>query len=480
MEQYSRVVPIVEDIMNIMDDKPGLLLKNEILEFNQSYQLKGLKYFAALKIQWTKNNMGKGFPGLCAEVDSVTGVMRPLEEQRAWSWGDARGLGLWCYFIIKDSIPDDLQEVLLLDGSVEKVNLKEFYNEYVDVIYDSLVDRFEKCGGRLPHLVDIDTNEASDDPRNLHPKEGEFTSSHTFAINAFFQYGFLRDNEKAIALGWKVLDESFHAAHENRVVDHLTQERSFAHSHSGLTCVVAVVDCLKTIEVLESRGNTKYSELKADLISRTRWTVDLFCQYHWDAKRQEFSEYLHPITKLPYINELGHVVCDPGHAAEGAGFFAELSQYMPENDKTNFKVNRNNIIPILEDVVNYVGNNGYAETGLMCKHFDVLTGKPIADIEKNGQSYITAPWWNVRETAAAALKLYQLTGNQRMWDVYKRAFNTTYANYPNTAIGGLMLQTLDAVTMQPLPFPPATGNLDPMHSPRAREREIEALLEMSV
>ena len=114
-------------------------------------------------------------------------------------------------------------------------------------------------------------------------------------------------------------------------------------------------------------------------------------------------------------------------------FFAimrKLSQYMPEDDHTNFKTNRNNIIPtLLEEIVNYVDKNGYTETGVMCKHFDVLTGKPIADIEKNGQSYITAPWWNVRETATAAIKLYQLTANQRMWDVYKRAFNTTYKNY---------------------------------------------------
>ena len=480
MKGYLRIEPVSAELMEINGDALDLLLKDKILKFNKGYQLKVLKYFAGLKIQWQKDNPAKTFPGLCAEVDSVTGVMRHLDEQRAWSWGDARGLGLWCYYIIKDVIPSDIQQITLLDGSVAEVNLKEFYNDYVDLMYDSLVDRFEKCGGRLPHLVDIDTNEASDDPRNLHPKEGEITSSHTFAINAFFQYGFLRDNEKAIELGWKILDESFHAAHENRYVDHLTQKRSFAHSHSGMTCVGAVVDCLKTIEVLEGKGITKYSAIKADLISRTRWTVDLFCQYHWDASRQEFSEYLHPITKLPFVNERGHVICDPGHAAEGAGFFAELSQYMDEDDKTNFKTKRENIIAILEDVVSYVDKNGYTDTGIMCKHFDLLTVKPIADIEKEGKRYITAPWWNVRETAAAALKLFQLTGNQRMWDIYKRAFNATYKNYPNAAIGGLMLQTLDTETMQPLPFPPATGNLDPMHSPRAREREIEALLKISV
>ncbi len=476
MDQYSRIAPPDEWLMNITGDVLDLPLKNKILEYNKGYQIKVLRYFAMLKLQWKKDNPNRSFPGLCAEVDSVTGIMRSIEEQRAWSWGDARGLGLWCYFIIKGTIPDQIQKISLPDETVVEVNLKEFYNDYVDLIYKSLVDRYEKCDGHLPHLVDIDTNEASDDPRNLHPGKNEITSSHNFAINAFFQYGFLRNNEKAISLGWKILDESFHAAHENRYVDHLRHERSYAHSHLGMTCVGAVVDCLKTIEILENQGNTKYSGMKDDLISRTRWTVDLFCQYHWNAEKKEFSEYLHPITKLPYINNRGHVVCDPGHAAEGAGFFAELSQYMPIDDKTNFKVKRNNIIPTLEGVVDFVDRVGYADTGVMCKHIDMLTGKQIADIEKDSKQYITAPWWNLRETAAAAIKLYQLTGNEQMWKIYKRAFNATYNNYPNEAIGGLMLQTLDAETMQPLPFPPATGNLDPMHSPRAREREIEALL----
>jgi len=73
------------------------------------------------------------------------------------------------------------------------------------------------------------------------------------------------------------------------------------------------------------------------------------------------------------------------------------------------------------------------------------------------------------------MKLYQLTGDERMWQAYVKSFNATYANYPNPALNGLMIQTLDADTLRPLPYHPATGNLDPMHSPRAREREIEAL-----
>ena len=67
-----------------------------------------------------------------------------------------------------------------------------------------------------------------------------------------------------------------------------------------------------------------------------------------------------------------------------------------------------------------------------------------------------------------------------MWDVYVKAFNAAYQHYPNRRIGGLLVQNLDAFTLEPLPIFPATGNLDPMHSPRAREREIEALEMMMI
>ena len=96
-------------------------------------------------------------------------------------------------------------------------------------------------------------------------------------------------------------------------------------------------------------------------------------------------------------------------------------------------------------------------------------------VDAAGVRHRTAPWWNVRECCAASIKLYQLTGRQECLDAYCRAQNATYLNYPNKRIGGLMVQTLDADTLEPLPFHPATGNIDPMHCARAREREIEAL-----
>jgi hypothetical protein len=237
----------------------------------------------------------------------------------------------------------------------------------------------------------------------------------------------------------------------------------------------ALVDILKTIDLLEAEGEARYTDLRERLVATGRWALDLFLGYSWNPHTQTFAEYLDPITRTPYRNERGHVLCDPGHTAEGVGFFAEFLRWLPEEDQTSFRFGRDNSLPILIDILRFVDRHGYSGRGVMYKHIDTLTLKGVPDVVRDNESFTTAPWWNVRETAAAASKLYALTGEAELWQIYARAFNAAYENYTNANIGGLFLQTLDAETLAPLPIAPATGNLDPMHSPRAREREIEAL-----
>lgn len=82
-------------------DMPRLTpeLRDCLLTFNYDYQLKGLRYFAYLKLLGEKQHPGRTFPGLCTEVDSISGAMRPLREQPVWGLGDTRALGIWCYFL---------------------------------------------------------------------------------------------------------------------------------------------------------------------------------------------------------------------------------------------------------------------------------------------------------------------------------------------------------------------------------------------
>ena len=94
---------------------------------------------------------------------------------------------------------------------------------------------------------------------------------------------------------------------------------------------------------------------------------------------------------------------------------------------------------------------------------------------RNSAVEVCAPWWNVRELCAAGLRLYTLTRDERIIPSYRKAQNVSYLVYPNKRIGGQMIQMVDPFSLEPLDVAPATGNLDPMHDPRARIREIENL-----
>ncbi|MFH1708781.1 MAG: hypothetical protein ABIF71_12815 [Planctomycetota bacterium] len=384
---------------------------------------------------------------------------------------------MWVYFLQKGRIPD-AETTLSVDGEAVTINLREFYTDYCGHIHNCLAERLDHCGGKLPFLVDIRTNRASRDPRNIPSAPHEYTSSHIFAVNAFFQYGLWKHDRRALATARQIMEETFRAAHENRYVSHITRQGSFAHSHGAMMVSVgALVDTLKTIDLLESRGAMRYRDLKAKLAATGRYALDQFLGYHW-VPSVGFAEYIHPVTKLPWADDRGRMICDPGHTAEGVGFFAEYRRWLPARDTTGFRFNRANMLPVLADTLRFVDRYGYSKKGVMYKNIDLVTRAGTADVVDGRRAWKTAPWWNLRECAAAGIRMYALTGDARMWAIYRRAFNATYAHYPNLNIGGLELQTLDAETLRPLPFHPATGNLDPMHSPRAREREIEALEEI--
>ena len=78
-----RLPPDPSDLLFLEEPRLTPELRDRLLAFNYEYQLKGLRYFAYLKLLWEKQHPGRTFPGLCAEVDSISGAMRPLREQRA-------------------------------------------------------------------------------------------------------------------------------------------------------------------------------------------------------------------------------------------------------------------------------------------------------------------------------------------------------------------------------------------------------------
>lgn len=350
--------------------------------------------------------------------------------------------------------------------------MREEYEAYCDHLYKTLVDRYKACGGRFPFIADVATNRPSNDPRNFMPEAGQVDFSHTFCANAMLQYGMLRGNASALAFGEKLLDDVCEVALTTRF---FVKNRKEGNMFQGqpMIAVGAIVDSLKTIKVLEERGERKYGQLKRRLVERARPLVKYILDNHYDTTTREFWEENGPDGK-PVINGRGHIICDPGHTTECAGFLAELSGFLRGTE-------RKRILAAAWGMNAFVTEVGFSERGVMYKNVDLLTRRGVSDALnpfKDGIDYTTAPWWNVREHCASSARIHLLTKDPRALEGWRNAWNATYKNYPNPKIGGLMVQTLDANTLKPLPIHPATGNLDPMHDARAREREIEVLEEL--
>jgi mannose/cellobiose epimerase-like protein (N-acyl-D-glucosamine 2-epimerase family) len=122
---------------------------------------------------------------------------------------------------------------------------------------------------------------------------------------------------------------------------------------------------------------------------------------------------------------------------------------------------------------------GFSKKGVMYKYVDLDTGAPLPDTQAlNAGGRLTAPWWNVREHCAAALRLYTLTRDKRLLSSFQKAQRASYLFYTNRRIDGQMVQTLDPESGKALDIAPSTGNIDAMHDPRARLRETMCLEEL--
>jgi len=474
--EYVRQPLPTSELHDIPDTAPTPDVLGDLLAFDRRFQDRVLRYFAALKLSWERQHAGRTFPGLCAEVDSVTGAMRPLAEQRVWSWGDCRALGIWAYFLQKGVVPAGRSEIELFDGSRCEVDLVAFYQDYCDLLHRSIRERYDACGGKLPFLADIASNRASDDPRNIRVRPEEYEASHVFLITALFQYAMLRGDDGALALGRQVFDETVRAGLDFRFVNHLTKRREPYEGHGSIMVTVgAVVDVLKSVELAEARGDRRWSGLIGELTSRMLPGIDYILDKHYDPRTGALWERNR--DGQAYRDEHGRIIADPGHAAELCGFLAEFTRFLPDGAGGRWR--RDAMLRAAQDILRWVDRVGYSPLGLLYKNVDVVSGGGCADTVRNGVGFLTAPWWNVRELASASARLLAATGDQAFWAIHRRAFHAGYRHYPNARIGGCFLQTLDAESGEPLPFHPATGNLDPMHDGRAREREIEALSELS-
>ena len=331
------------------------------------------------------------------------------------------------------------------------------------------MERYEKNNRRIPFTADIETSLADDHPRN----KTTAGSSNTFAVNGLIQYGMLRKNKDALALGLQLLDDVYSAISSGQFGSGSNVSETKTQSHGPRMILLGVIgEVLKSISILEKQGINAYSDLREALVEKSLPFIEHILDNHYDGDRPAYWE-ISDMNGHPYVDEKGQITVDPGHSTECAGFLAELVPFLPEEWESE-KWSKPKVLKAALNILLFAAKIGFSGKGAMFKFVDLNTREPLPDVQA-GVDYPTAPWWNVRELCAAALRLYTLTKDKRTTPVYRKGQNASYLFYPNKNIGGQMIQMIDPFTLDPLDIAPATGNLDPMHDPRARIREIENL-----
>ncbi len=445
----------------------------KLLTFFRAFQEKNLAFFLSIRERWHAQNPGEFFPGLCANINPITGQFRGAAEQRLWGWGDGRALGTWSAFLARGAIP---AKQVLLDVSPDrqkKVDLRQAMSEYVDIIYRGLKERRRANNGLIPFTADYHTNLVDDNPRNSAFAKGEIGFSNLFTINGFIQYGIFRNSKESLEIGLQMLDEAKCAIGEGRFrAGHKTDLAEVSDHGPRMILLGVIGDVLATIHDLELKGNRDYSGHTEPLVAGALTYIEYILEQHYREDPPAFWEQGNR-QGGPAPNESGQVVVDPGHATEFAGFLAELAPFLPESWK-GAQWTRDRVVQAALAIHLFADAIGFAESGVMIKHVDLNTGAFLPDTQA-GKDFPTAPWWNVREHCAAALSLYLLTQDTRLLESYRKAQHASYLHYPNKRIGGQMIQMVAPFSLEPLDVAPSTGNLDPMHDARSRAREIEAL-----
>jgi hypothetical protein len=443
-----------------------------LLEFYRQYQEKHFAFFLKLRQRWRQDNPGRKYPGLCADIAMCNGEFKPACEQRAWSWGDGRALGLWSSLLNMDKIPD--KEASLDPGRAIKINFKEEYVRYCEDINLALTDRLQKNNGLLPFVVDIETNKSSADSRNLDYAPDEKSYGHLFAVNGFFQFGMYENSADKVELAMRICRESVDAIENSRFAVEPVRLPKNLYSHGPRMILAgAIGDILKTIHYLEEQGNGKWSNLTSELVDTALSLITPILDNHYSENPSSFWEFNNQ-DHTKHTDDKGRVILDVGHATELAGFIAELIPFLSETGD-NGKWSRQAILSAALNIHLFADELGWSAAGVMVREVDILSRIIVKDCYYRGEWLTTAQWWIVREHCATALKLFTLTGDKRCMESYYKAQRASYSHFPKEHLDGMMIRTINADTLEWLDIEPAMGAYDPMHDQRSRLRETENL-----
>ena len=437
---------------------------SRLLEFYRGYHQDNLGLFLALRRRWHDLHPGRRFGGLCANVHPLTGLLRPESEQFLWGWGDGRALSVWCSFFNLDRVPDATVAVTLADGWDCRVDLRPELAQYVAEIHAGLTRRIAAHGGRIPFQAHPETGSPVAQEALPGGGAGSFDFSNLFGAAGFLQFGLWQEDQGAVAAGLDLLQR---CRADTLAVD--AASPGVTRHGPRMIALGVIGEVLKSLNARKAAQATDH--LRAEVTDMAPDFVRFILDHHYRPQPAAFWE-VGDGNGAPLTEVDGGVVIDPGHATECAGFLAELVPFLrvdhPELAEETLSAAL--AIHLFADRI------GFLPSGLMTKFADLESGQPRPDTQALAAAgRITAPWWNVREHCAAALRLYTLTRDARLIESYRRAQHASYRFYPNRLLHRQMIQMIDGRSGEPLDVPPATGNLDPMHDPRARVREMEYL-----
>jgi len=246
-----------------------------LLAYYRDFHRKNLEFFISLRTQWHAANPGKHFPGLCANINPLTGSFRPASEQRAWGWGDTRALGVWCSFFIMNRVPDDLIHDL---------------SHYCDTLYVSLVEKLKKNHGSIPFTASIETNLPDDEPRNrsLGPDEADF--SMLFGSNAFMQYGMWMNDQGVFDKGSAMFFKCCAAIAASAFVFNYAKTPPIGRVHGPRMIALGVIgEVLKSMQALGDPWDKH--DVRPKLIERALEYIAYITANHFRKEPVAFWEF---------------------------------------------------------------------------------------------------------------------------------------------------------------------------------------------
>jgi N-acylglucosamine 2-epimerase len=380
--------------------------------------IKSYMDYLNIRIEFLLNRFRKypDFPGVQTGYNSITGEEFPKEDIHPYSWINGRGACVFSRFA--DYFPKYHDE--LMRFAIHTINAMEKHWETND--------------HHFPFIANPDGTKM--DVGYVCPKDYK-SYSDLYACAGFLEYGVRANDPKRTQMAQRVFDETIKALNVNHFVtepDPTPEDRILENPWS------VAVDLAN--ELVKQLNDNKYLDEAAKLI------IFLLDNYYIS----DIGAYVEYITQTgePFLDN-GRYLVDPGHAIEFCSFSLEFSRLAEKAKKYPELCNRiNDLCPTL--ILWNIDKGWNKNYPGIYKTFDARTGEPVN---------ATMPWWILPETLLAVSLAYEITGDEKFIEYFKKIHNTYFDVYMNPKINFGPFQNIDGKTGKPINIVPACKFQDP-------------------